>query len=117
MRLKELRKEKGLNQKQLAEIFNVKQNTISQWESGEREPDNDTLKALAKYFGVTTDYLLNGDEVQRYVNDDETLDILNELHKRPEMKALFQVTRKATKEDVEGAVAFVEVLKKKRGDD
>ena len=117
MRLKELRKEKGLNQIKLAEIFNVKQNTISQWESGEREPDNETLKALAKFFGVTTDYLLNGEKGQKYVNDDETLEILDQMHKRPEMKALFQVTRRATKEDVEGAVAFVEVLKKKRGDD
>ena len=57
-RLKELRKEKQLSQIQLAKELQVSQRSISSWETGFRQPDFDTLKALAKYFGVTTDYLL-----------------------------------------------------------
>ena len=57
-RLKELRIEKELTQTQLAKELQVSQRSISSWETGFRQPDFDTLKALAKFFGVTTDYLL-----------------------------------------------------------
>lgn len=57
-RLKELRKENGLLQKDLASVFNVRNTTISAWEVGDNEPDLTTLVNIAKYFGVTTDYLL-----------------------------------------------------------
>jgi transcriptional regulator with XRE-family HTH domain len=121
VRLKELRKKAELTQRELAGLLGVAQNTISQWELGEREPDNDTLKSLAKFFGVSTDYLLNdnnlaSDDTKQHVNDEEALEFLEELHKRPEMKALFQVGRKATKQDIETAITIIEALKKKGSD-
>ena len=58
MRLLELRKLAGLSQKELAKILNCSQNMISQWENGTRDPSTDTLKAMADYFNVSTDYLL-----------------------------------------------------------
>ena len=57
-RLKELRKEKQLSQADLAKELQVSQRSISSWETGFRQPDFETLEQLAKYFGVTTDYLL-----------------------------------------------------------
>ncbi|MDR3217145.1 MAG: helix-turn-helix domain-containing protein [Clostridiaceae bacterium] len=57
-RLKELRLEKGLTQQKLAEIFSVKQNTIVSWEQGVNETDFATLIQLAKFFDVSTDYIL-----------------------------------------------------------
>ena len=57
-RLKELRVEQGLSQIQLGKILGVSQRTISSWEADERRPDFETLEKIAKYFGVTTDYLL-----------------------------------------------------------
>ncbi len=57
-KLKELRNEKSLTQVQLANILNVSQKSISNWEIGYREPDYDTLKKTANYFSVTIDYLL-----------------------------------------------------------
>lgn len=57
-RLKALRKEKGITQKELSEAFNVAQNTVSGWESGNREPSKEFIKKLAEYFNVSTDYLL-----------------------------------------------------------
>lgn len=57
-RLKELRNEKGLSQRKLGEIFNVCNQTISFWESGSREPDLDTLLAIAHYFDISLEYLL-----------------------------------------------------------
>ena len=57
-RLKELRKEKHLSQVELAKELQVSQRSISSWETGFRQPDFATLETLAKYFNVTTDYLL-----------------------------------------------------------
>ena len=57
-RLRELRTEQGISQRKLGELFNVCNQTVSFWETGSREPDLDTLKALAKFFDVSVDYLL-----------------------------------------------------------
>lgn len=58
MRLRELRKKRGLSQLKLALDLNMNQNTISRYECGEREADYATLIRLADYFDVTIDYLL-----------------------------------------------------------
>jgi len=57
-RLKELRKEKGLTQKELGKKINVAESTISHYETGLRTPDYSILKVLAAIFNVSTDYLL-----------------------------------------------------------
>lgn len=61
-RLKELREEKHLSQREAGAIFHVKGPSISRWETGVMESDFDTLKKIAEYFGVTTDYLLGLEE-------------------------------------------------------
>lgn len=57
-KLKELRIEKKLSQTELAKELNVSQRSISSWETGFRQPDFETLELIAKYFNVSTDYLL-----------------------------------------------------------
>lgn len=57
-RLKELREKRRLSQVALAMALNMNQNTISRYETGEREAGYDTLIALADYFDVSIDYLL-----------------------------------------------------------
>ena len=57
-RLKELRIEKKLSQRELGDFFGVCNQTISFWESGSREPDLDTLVKIAKFFDVSVDFLL-----------------------------------------------------------
>lgn len=58
MRLKELRKQHNITQIKLAMDLSISQNTISRYETGEREADYKTLIAIADYFGVSVDYLL-----------------------------------------------------------
>ena len=58
VRLKELRKRKGLSQLRLATELNTTQNTISRYETGEREPGIDELIKIADYFNVSVDYLI-----------------------------------------------------------
>ena len=58
MRLKEIRKKKQISQLKLAMDLNMSQNSISRYETGEREADYATLIRLADYFDVSIDYLL-----------------------------------------------------------
>ncbi|MDF8369896.1 helix-turn-helix transcriptional regulator [Weissella paramesenteroides] len=58
MRLKELRKAKGLSQQQLADEFETNRQNISLYEKGDREPNIATLIKLANYFDVSVDYLI-----------------------------------------------------------
>ena len=58
VRLKELRKKKGLSQLRLATELNTTQNTISRYETGEREPGIDELIKIADYFNISVDYLI-----------------------------------------------------------
>jgi len=62
-KLQELRKQKGLTQEELAESLFVSRTAISKWESGRGYPNIDSLKAISKFFGVTVDELLSGDEL------------------------------------------------------
>lgn len=58
MRLRELREDNDLKQKDLAEYLHIRQNTYSQYENGQRQIPIDVLVALAKYYRTSTDYLL-----------------------------------------------------------
>ncbi|WP_251616281.1 helix-turn-helix domain-containing protein [Pumilibacter muris] len=61
-KLKELREEKGIQQKELAEILNVSKSTVSGWEVGRNEPNQEMLIKIATYFDVTTDFLLGKED-------------------------------------------------------
>ena len=58
MRIKDLREDRDLTQKQLAEYLNIKQNTYSQYENGLRQLPLDALVKLAKYYNTSADYIL-----------------------------------------------------------
>lgn len=58
IRLKTLRTERKLSQKQLAIDLKTTNSSICDWENGRSEPNIETLINIAKYFNVTTDYLL-----------------------------------------------------------
>ena len=62
-KLQELRKQKDLTQEELAEALYVSRTAISKWESGRGYPNIDSLKAIAKFFHITVDELLSGDEL------------------------------------------------------
>ena len=63
-KLKELRLQAGLTQKQLADLIGVTKSVISFYERQERTPSPDVLKKLAAVFHVSTDFLLDIDKVK-----------------------------------------------------
>ena len=61
-RLSRLRRERGMSQEDLAEVVGVTRQAVQKWESGASRPDMDNLTALSRYFAVTLDYLITGEE-------------------------------------------------------
>ena len=63
-RLKQLRKEKKVSQKTLADALFISQQAIAKWESDKSSPNPETVRKIAEYFNVSTDYLLEVDPVK-----------------------------------------------------
>ena len=62
-KLQELRKQKGLTQEELAELLYVSRTAVSKWESGRGFPNIESLKAISRFFSVSLDELLSGEEI------------------------------------------------------
>ena len=84
--IKNIRKDRGLSQKEVADFLNVSQGSVSLWEKGKFEPDIQTLRMLADLFGVSTDEILGRnkntnleirEETEEYsYNTEEKLELL-----------------------------------------
>ncbi|QNK87792.1 helix-turn-helix transcriptional regulator [Sporosarcina sp. resist] len=95
-RLAELRNMKGISQYELADRLGFSRGKLANYEQGSRQPDYETLKLIANYFGVTTDYLLDNSDIaeptktvtvagQEINLSIEELMVFNELKKHPIM--------------------------------
>mgnify|MGYP000908156332 CR=1 FL=1 len=71
--LRTLREEKNVSQQAMADYLQISRQAYNYYELGRREPSYDTLKSLAKYFGVTTDYLLGLSDT-RYPAENDPVD-------------------------------------------
>lgn len=60
VRLKSLRKDRGLTQQEVAGQIGIKQNSYSDWEVGKNEPSLENIVKLVQIFNTTTDYLITG---------------------------------------------------------
>ena len=69
-KLQELRKRRGLTQEALAQALFVSRTAVSKWESGRGYPSIDSLKALSRFFGITVDELLSGEELLTLAQED-----------------------------------------------
>ena len=69
MRLKDIREDRDITQKEIADYLHIKQNTYSQYESGKRQLPIEVLIALAGYYQVTTDYLLGLSDIPNPYRD------------------------------------------------
>lgn len=68
--IKRLRLELGKPQNQVADELGIKRTTYSNYETGLREPNAETLISISKYFGVTIDYLLDVEQINEYTNEE-----------------------------------------------
>jgi transcriptional regulator with XRE-family HTH domain len=105
-RLKQLREEHDLLQKELAEKLNISQQTISLYESDKREPDYDMLKKIAEFFNVSTDFLLGESNIRNPYNSDdykltpEEKELLEKIKADPDLSILFHDLKDAPKRKI-----------------
>lgn len=111
-RVKSLADERGISLPTLESELGFGNSTIVKWDKS--TPNADKLNAVAKYFNVTMDYLLNGDTddtlsdqtpteapEEAYYLDDDARDMAQFLYDHPEYKVLFDASRKVKREDIE----------------
>ena len=63
--LKKIRKIKNLNQQKVAMDLNISREALSYYENGKREPSLTLLVQMSKYFNVSIDYLITGEDFQK----------------------------------------------------
>lgn len=63
--LKIIRRKYNLNQLKVAMDLNISREALSHYENGKRDPNIDMLKKLSKYFNVSIDFLINGEEFKK----------------------------------------------------
>lgn len=75
-RLRHLRKNQQLNQRELAQALEISTSAIGMYEQGRREPDHETLMKLARFFDVSVDYLMDNESRHHDQTSDELADEL-----------------------------------------
>lgn len=93
LKIKELRIALGLQQKEVASALMLPQNTFSQYETGKRTPDIDTLNAMADYFKCSLDYLAGRNENENVEQHEEAKKLLRELQTEVEIHKLVSELR------------------------
>ena len=98
-------KQRGVSPYQVSKQTGVSSATLSSWKVGRYTPKQDKLQAIADYFNVTLDYLLNGDgdlseDAPSYYMDEDARDIAQFLFENPDYKVLFDASRKVKREDI-----------------
>lgn len=114
-RIKERRKQIGMNAETLAKILEVSPSTIYRYESGSIEKMGiDKLKPIADALNTDVASLMGwADEQEKpLINDDEELtEYIDMLKNRSECRMLFNLTKSATKEQVEAIVKLIETTR------
>lgn len=99
-KLRQLRKNKGLLQKDLSKMLGVSLSLVGMWEIGKSVPTGDDVKRLANLFNVSTDYLLDNEDSKTIVKNDEVLKEVADKVNDPLNRALYKkVGELKTEED------------------
>lgn len=118
-RIEGLCRDRGVNVTQMCREAGVSRGNLTDLKMGRQTGlSAATMEKLARYFGVTIDELMGAApraETALVNGDEELTEYLEMLRSRPECRMLFSLTRTATKEDVEKAVAIIEALRKAEG--
>lgn len=106
-RLRWCRDKKGYTQKFVAEKIGIKNNTLSSYESGKRQPDYETLKKLSELYEVNIDYIITGNS-NTHSSDDMWKELLD-----PQKQLFFKDLMDAPEEKIEELIRFWEFIKER----
>ncbi|AGE62435.1 transcriptional regulator [Bacillus subtilis XF-1] len=110
-RIRSLRENINLTQKALAEKLNIPHQNLSNYERGFRQPDYETLKKIADFFEVSTDYLLGHQPNSKpVVFEENTSDVVTN---DPDLQIAFKDASDFSEEARKQAIDFINYLKEK----
>lgn len=110
-----IRTSHGLSQVDLAKSMGVSQSAISAWERGTREPNFEACEHLADIFNIPLSSLMIPSEPQ--AGDDYVRYVANYLHNDPKKRILFDMSTKATPEEMDAVITvFKAILKERDGE-
>lgn len=115
-RIREFRKQAGLNQDQLAELSSLNRVTVAKYESGKVEPGAKALSRIADALEVSVDILLGRNTDEAQPPDDEAWAIRERLRRDPAYRLLFDAADNASPEHLRAAAAMLKALEPKDGD-
>ena len=112
-RFKTLRQAKGISPARAGEECGLNKGTVSAWKQRGTQPSGRTLQKIAEYFGVTTDYLLTGEEqaytaVRTADPDVEIFEAINAL-KREDLRRLVLRLSEATEDEIRKVHGFLDL--------
>lgn len=123
-----LLEQSGHTQSELTEFLGIKKSAFTDWKAGKSKSYIKYAPQIASYFDVSVDSLFGKDTLFKAKTktpavtvydehdniirlDNETLELIDSLRTRPEMKMMFSMSKNATKEDIIKAVKIIEALK------
>lgn len=116
-RLKALRQEKDVLQKDVAVFLGITTSAYGFYEQGKRQPDQDTLQKLADFFHVSVDYLLGRTDatpeqkIESALTDDpELADFWQELSKRDDLQLLFKQVRPLSPASIKKIIRIIKAI-------
>lgn len=110
-RIESLRNTVGISQGKLEKALGFSNGSISKWKASTPNPER--LKKLADYFGVSVEYLLTGEEKEggeTYYLNDETREIAQAVFENPDLRSLFDMSRKMTPERLKAHIEFMKKM-------
>lgn len=117
-RLNSILQKRNLSQADLSKMTGIRSSSISDWLKGKYEPKQDKIAIIAEALNVSPVWLIGYDEPSTnqpkgYYVDPETAEFAEYLRTRPEARLLFSASRGISKEDMDKAVEYIELLKLK----
>ncbi|MDH5160384.1 helix-turn-helix domain-containing protein [Heyndrickxia oleronia] len=112
--LERLRENKGWSKTTVAKKLGIKTvSTYANWEYGIRTPDKDMLAKIAELYGVSTDYLITGEEANKLNSDKEDFQkFIND----PDLKRWYKELPKSSEEDLRKLRKMWEIIKSEKND-
>ena len=117
-RLNSILQKRNLSQADLSKMTGIRSSSISDWLNGKYEPKQDKISIIAEALNVSPVWLIGYDDTasnqsEGYYVDPEPAEFAEYLRTRPEARLLFSASRGISKEDMEKAVEYIELLKLK----
>lgn len=113
-----LLEERGENVFSVSKKMGIPQATLYDFKAGRRVPRAETIQKIADYFGVSSEYLLNGSEEERYYEDPLTAELAQKMKDDHDLRLLFSAAKDAKPETLQAVYDVLVALKRReKGDD